>query len=243
MNQNIKESDISEEKARYLYLKYKGKYFRLKNKLKGNGPTPSSTTPTTSTSMFKSMSGMSTSLFKKKPTPPPPAPAPAPGLVGKLDTFKKNINDKVSAADIQFKDTITSLTDYFTAMKNIEGYNEAIDETFTSYSNKHKNLKTVDGDFKDKTPEQIIDIQETIKENLKIKDSLKKKIEVIQKLHEECETFKQKFDIEKDKIKDNPLISFKQKIDLVCLSPPDETNYAGTIKKIEEEKKKNIIKI
>jgi hypothetical protein len=242
MNQNIKESDVSEENAKYLYLKYKGKYFRLKNKLKGNGPTPSTTpNPPKSTSMFKSMSGISSSLFKKTP-PPAPTPVVNLGLDGKMKNLISKINSNVSAADVEFKQTITNLTNYFNAMKNIEGYNEAIDEAFVKYFRNLEELKEVPGNFKDQTPDEIRATQEIIKKNLEIKDKLKQRIEVIQKLNEECKNFKTILNDEDIKIKSGNLISFKKNIVLDCLSPPDEKNSVASSKKLEEEKRKNIIR-
>jgi len=234
MNNNIKESDISEENAKYLYLKYKGKYFRLKNKLKGNGPTPPATPPK-STSMFKSMSGISSSLFKKTPTPVEKVNV---GLDGKINKLKSFIDSSVSEADNKFKETILNLTDYFNAMKNIEGYNKSIDVTYTKYFENIDSLEKIPEDFKDLSPDDISKAQDKINKNIEIKKKLKQKKEIIEKLNDECTKYKTKLNEEELKIKSSDLIQFKKNIVLDCLSPPDETKTEITRKKLNEEKKK-----
>jgi hypothetical protein len=127
-------------------------------------------------------------------------------------------------------------------MKNIEEYNKAIDETYVKYFKNISELQEIPGNFKDQSPDQIRESQVKISENIKIKDILKQRIEVIQKLNEKCQDFKIKLNEEDQKIKSGDLISFKKNILLDCLSPPNEKDTEGSRKKLEEEKRKNIIK-
>jgi hypothetical protein len=127
-------------------------------------------------------------------------------------------------------------------MKNIEEYNKAIDETYVKYFKNIGELQEIPGNFKDQSPDQIRESQVKISENIKIKDILKQRIEVIQKLNEKCQDFKIKLNEEDQKIKSGDLISFKKNILLDCLSPPNEKDTEGSRKKLEEEKRKNIIK-